>query len=134
MVLGLKSLPVNEYMVYSIKGDGACFFSSCAAHIYKDETHVDTLRILTHHFIIDQWWYFADFFPFPFVGTVGTGEKSYNVCIEEVTELHSFLLSNDSLKLWSDSQVTQIWTYISHPYTCICIYRFDYCLCVTLFC
>ena len=40
--------------------------------------------------------------------TVGTGENSYSVFIESVPELHSFLLSPESLKLWSDSQVDHL--------------------------
>ena len=95
----------SDYVVFKILGDGACFYSSCSAHIYKDPVHVDTLRMLTHHFIVENWWYFKDFIPFPFQGTVGVGEQSYSICIEDAPELHSFLLSQESLKLWSESQV-----------------------------
>ena len=66
---------------------------------------MEVLRMICHDFIIEHWWYFSNFIPFPYITTVGTGPQSYNVYIEDVSEFHSFLRSRDSLVSWSDSQV-----------------------------
>ena len=100
----------KDHVIYKVKGDVACFYSSCAAHIYQDDSHMQTLRMISHNFIIDNWWFFRDFIPLPYITTVGTGELSYNVCIEDETELHSFLRSPDSLMSWSDSQVISMFS------------------------
>ena len=83
------------FVVNNINGDETYFYSACAAHIYKDESHMETL---SHNFIIDNWWYFSDFLPFPFSRTVGTGHEAYTVTFSQVDELHAFLLSKESLK------------------------------------
>ena len=55
----------DDLVVYEVKGDGGCFYNACAAHIYKDESQTDILRMLAHSFIVEHWWYFRDFFPLP---------------------------------------------------------------------
>ena len=95
----------DDMVIYKIKGFGACFYSSCAAHIYKDENQSGFLRILGHNFIVNNWWYFRDYFPLPFIATIGVGGEYQTMYIEDENELHSFLLSEKSLKCWSDSQV-----------------------------
>ena len=61
--------------------------------------------MICHQFIVDNWWFFSDFFPFPYVATIGVGENFHSVCINNERELHSFLLSPDSMKCWIDSQI-----------------------------
>ena len=101
----LNDMIKDDLVIYKVRGDGACFYSSCAAHIYRDENQFGILRMIFHQFIVDNWWFFSDFFPFPYVATIGVGENFHSVCINNVRELHSFLLSPDSMKCWIDSQI-----------------------------
>ena len=98
-------LILGDLVVYKIPGDGSCFFGSCSAHVYQDETQVDHIRRMAHYFLVENWWYFEEFITLPFIETVGVGAGSYNVCYDTVDELHAFFLRDESLKCFSNSQV-----------------------------
>ena len=96
---------LGDLVIYKIPGDGSCFFGSCSAHVYEDETQVDHIRRMAHYFLVENWWYFQEFITMPFIETVGVGVGSYNVCYDTIEELHAFFLRDESLKCFSNSQV-----------------------------
>ena len=100
-----KHLIPEDHAIYPVPGDGSCLFGALAAHVYKDELQASNLRRLCHYYIVDNWWYFQHYLPMPFIETVGVGAESYRVCIDNHEELKNFLLSDTSLKCYSNSQV-----------------------------
>ena len=95
----------GDLVGYRIPGDGACFYGSCAAHIYQDEKQVDHLRRLCHFYLVQNWDYYKLFIPFPFTEKVGVGSASYRVCFEDEEELKGFFLREESLKCFSTSNL-----------------------------
>ena len=59
--------------------DGTCLDSGLSTHIYEDPSHVLHVKRMRHRFILDQWWYFGEFFSLPFTETVGVGPSSHQV-------------------------------------------------------
>ena len=122
-----KNYIQDNCVVYKIPGDGSCLFGACAAAIYQDENQGHHLRRLTNYFIVEHFWYFQEFIPFPFVENVGVGERRqlfsfysvehlqnflsaprphcYTIECHTVDVLHFFLQSEESQKCWSNSQV-----------------------------
>ena len=104
----LKAAVNYDFLIYSVPGDGACFYNSAAAHIYQDENQASNLRRLAHYFIVNNWWFFKDFYSFPFVEQVGVGEQKKSVFKETESDLTSFLLSEESLKCYSSGVDTNV--------------------------
>ena len=100
-----KHLIPEHLGVYVIPGDGSCLFGALAAHIYQDESQVMNLRRLCHYYMVENWWYYAQFFALPFIETVGVGAESYSVHINNYDDLKSFFLSNNSLKCFNNSSI-----------------------------
>ena len=100
-----KHLLPEDHVIYPVPGDGSCLFGALAAHIYKDETQASNLRRLVRYYMVDNWWYFQLFLSIPFTETVGVGSDSYRVFFDNYEDLKSFLLTDSSLKCYSNSQV-----------------------------
>ena len=92
-------------LILPIIGNGACFDNSAAAHIYEDPIQGLNLKRMRHSFIVQNWSYFGNFFPIPFIERVGTGNGSYMICCETYEDLAKFLLSEESLFLFSNSSI-----------------------------
>ena len=90
--------------ILPVIGNGACLDNSAAGHIYEDPSQGQLLND-AHSYIVDNWWYFQPFYSLPFQETVGVGAGSYRVCITNYEELKLFLLSPESLLLYSSSEV-----------------------------
>ena len=60
---------------------------------------------MRHSFIVWNWCYFQDYYSLPFEETVGVGQNGYQVCFQTHEEIKMFLLSEESLLLYANSQI-----------------------------
>ena len=96
-----KTMMRDSMLIFPILGDGACLYNALAAFLYEDQKQSANLRRMAHQFIVMHWWYWKQYIPLPFTEQVGVGSRK--VLITKVTEkeLHEFLLSDESLLMWS---------------------------------
>ena len=84
---------------------GACLDTSAAGGIYEDPGQSSHIKRMRHAFIVSNWWYFEDYYSLPFEETVGVGQNAYQVCFQTHEEIKMFLLSEESLLLYANSQI-----------------------------
>ena len=88
-------------LIFPILGDGACLYNALAAFLYEDQKQSANLRRMAHQFIVMHWWYWKQYIPLPFTEQVGVGSRKVIITKETEKELHEFLLSDESLLMWS---------------------------------
>ena len=86
-----------DAIIVKQKGDGACFFSSSAEHLYGGSQNMKMFSRLCHQFFINCFIYYQPFIEYPFNVTVGVGNGSKQVTIHDAEEHKSFLRTEESL-------------------------------------
>ena len=97
-----KSIVGEDYILYPVKGDGACAPRCLAAWIFQDQTLGPYVaRDLNTNFV-NNWDYWKDKFEMPFIREVGNGRK---VECKDEKELLDFLSnSEDGAYMWRDHE------------------------------
>ena len=92
-------------MLYKAEPNGACLTNCDAMFIYEDENKsVDMKRTINDH-IVEHWENFYKYkISLPYIQTVGIGCNAKQIRCETVSDLNTFLKSDDSLTAFSDSQ------------------------------
>ena len=83
-------------------GGGPCLFKSCADSIgLKDFRH---LRRFTHAHIIDQWYFFQQFYDLPIQVKIGAGNFTTFKVFENYEDYLAFLKTEESMLAWNHSE------------------------------
>ena len=91
-------------------GGGSCLFKSAAQHVSKcglgasDVSYVE-LRRCAHKKLVEWWPFFASYYVWPTIVTVGAGDNSRMESFANAAEYIKFLESDDSLNAFSDTEV-----------------------------
>ena len=103
----LRDLMQLACLVKRVPGDGACLFTSGCLWIKgsKEKNKVENFRKESHRFIVKHLDYYRGFFKMPFIEQVGVGRSSFEKTINTYEEMKTFLLSDSSLYLFSNSSL-----------------------------
>ena len=94
-----EGLDIEDFVIYKVKGDGACGATCTAVHCHRDEKLGIYVRRNTNEYIAQFWPFFKDHISFPHTQLVGCE----TVTFENESEYLTFLKKNaKSGLLWMD--------------------------------
>ena len=97
-----KQILGADFVIFPVKGDGACGPNCAAAWIHQDPSLGPYLARNINNYIVKNWEYYKNAITFPFQREVGNGK--FVECQNE-QELFSFLLNDsDSAYMWRDHE------------------------------
>ena len=92
-------LDIEKFVIYKVKGDGACGATCTAIHCHRDEKLGNYVRRNTNEYIAQLWEYFKEHVTFPHTQMVGVN----SVTFKDESEYLTFLTKNNkSGLLWMD--------------------------------
>ena len=110
-------------------GGGPCLYKAAAQHCSKyclspsDVSYKD-LRKYAHGKLMEWWGNFSRYFMWPMTVTIGTGENSERRDIVNESEYFKFLLSEESLESFSETEVDMwVLSYILNTTICVLSYN-----------
>ena len=91
---------------YRAKPNGACLDNCLAVHVYEDENEGPRVKKRVNKHVADNWdAYYKNIIPLPFEETVGVGPNAKVIKKSTRDEMLEFLYSDESLMVYSDSQM-----------------------------
>ena len=98
-----KKILGGEFVVYPVKGDGACGPRSAAAWMFHDQSLGPYLSRNINLDFIQNWTFWEPFFTFPFVRQLGNGQL---INCQDKEELFEFLRnSNEGAYMWRGMKI-----------------------------
>ena len=92
-------------LFFPAAGNGLCLDTCSAVSVYEDPGQAEHVRRMRHNHIVSNWWFYQPYFSLPYTETVGVGEGSYQVHINNYDDLKTFLSGDESLFVYANSQV-----------------------------
>ena len=93
-----------DYMIYEVKGDGACGANCVAAHFHKDQNLGPNVMTNVNRYLVKHWSFFSDYFTFPAEFMAGMAKFKVN----NQDEFKQFLASERAKKMWIDHHGWQV--------------------------
>ena len=98
-VFAEAGIDIQNYVVYSVKPDGACGSNCASLHCHRDQSLGQYVRNNTNQYVVNFWPFFKDFYSFPMTQKVGSKNRAFKT--EE--EYLNFLKSDKKAALlWMD--------------------------------
>ena len=89
---------------YQVKADGACLTNSASLHLFGNQDNGMKVKKTINYHIADNINHYRNFISFPFKETIGVGKSAKEVFIHSEEEYMFFLRSEESLKVYTNSQ------------------------------